>query len=123
MPRRLLRGPALVVSLFLAAAFGCGSSDDKPESCSIATPTCPTTGAPTYANDAAPFLQKYCTSCHAPGASESRLPLETYDKVKAQLGGVKSEISSCAMPPSGTQPSTAERTAFLTWVACGAQND
>ncbi len=103
--------------------LGCASSPAKV--CPADEPaTCPTSGAPSYANDVAPIFAKYCTAnCHGPNGVESGQPLSTYNDVEKLIDDVHVQVYDCMMPMSPPDPTTEERITLLTWIVCGSPNN
>ena len=104
------------------------TADAKPE---------PKTGETTYADHIAPFMKKYCTSCHGGNKPKAGMAL---DKFKAEKDFLKDPaipdkvaqfVHAAEMPPAKKpQPSAEEKTRFLAWIdkamgvgACGGKSD
>src|SRR5262245_2011693 len=97
---------AAMFSAILGAA-GCGSGGDG-DSCSAEVPgSCPSS-APSYKTDIRPIFQSRCTSCHTSAGSQPDPLLDTHAGVSKDKDRVKTELTECAMPPSGSTPITAE---------------
>ena len=96
----------LVVTLALGA--GCGANGDSGAAAS--EPTCGFS-TETYANFGAAFLGKYCDSCH--GFTQADVQVDPAELIDVA-------VTSTYMPPGSPAPTTAERTDFGTWLACGA---
>ena len=76
---------------------------------------------PSYSATVHPILVASCASCHYPGSHLAQSSLTTYEEVHLVLGAALDQVSNCLMPPMGYCPLSAEdRTALLTWLACGA---
>jgi uncharacterized membrane protein len=72
----------------------------------------------TWGNFAQPFMQDFCTRCHAAGGSQ--FALETYDQVYARRGGVKSTAGTgTSMPIGDPKPSGAQRADLVEWIDAG----
>jgi uncharacterized membrane protein len=117
-----LRWMLVIVAVAVAAGpAACGSEGG---SCEDVTPASCPEGAPSYASDVAPLLQKYCTKCHAPGGEQSSIPFDTLSGVQAYKAEMQHELGECEMPPAGdSQPSAAEREKILAWLVCGAADN
>jgi hypothetical protein len=115
----MIVGFAVLAFAGAAIAAGCNGNSG---SCSATVPSSCPTSAPSYANDVAPILSTYCTSCHASGGQESDKPLDTYAHVAALSAEVQGQVAGCSMPPSGSM-SAADITTVLTWIECGAQDN
>jgi hypothetical protein len=91
--------------------------DDEPDSC-------PTSGAPSYANDVAPIISQYCevTGCHVAGGSGVGL-LSPYSALSADANNAENQIDQCLMPKDPPYLSVQERLTLLTWFVCGAPNN
>jgi cytochrome c5 len=83
------------------------------------------TGTPTaitYSGTIKPFLDKYCTTCHASGGAYSPA-LDSYSLAKNSAPNSLADIQgtgAIAMPPSGSpQPTAAEKKLFQDWVDQG----
>jgi hypothetical protein len=101
----------VALALTLASGAGCGGDGDPgagdPDA---STPTCGFS-TETYVNFGAVFLGKYCDSCHGFTLAEVQLDPATL---------INFAVTSTYMPPGSPAPTTAERMAFGTWLACGA---
>jgi uncharacterized membrane protein len=124
------------LALALGAAMACGSADDdaggKDES--ALGLTCPDDSTVSYEQDIAPFMDKYCNSCHGsdvPAAERQGAPSDAnfdtkggilmhayHVSIKAAAGpkGVNTEMPQ----GSGPKPSVEERKMLGEWLACSA---
>jgi mono/diheme cytochrome c family protein len=59
-----------------------------------ATPT-----VPTYTSDVANIFYKNCVRCHRQDGAVARIPLDTYETVKLEVGKVYEKVKTGAMPP------------------------
>lgn len=55
-------------------------------------------GAPTFARDVAPILQRSCQRCHRPG-SIAPMSLLTYEEARPWARSIKTQVASREMPP------------------------
>jgi hypothetical protein len=80
-------------------------------------------GAPTYAADARPLLERSCFSCHSgDGVAAADHDFSRYDVAFAQRERIGRAISSGAMPPASRSPlDPASREALLRWLEWGAK--
>lgn len=60
--------------------------------------------ASTYTRDVAPILVKNCIKCHRAGELAFRVPLTSYDTVKARAERIKQKVASREMPPWPADP-------------------
>jgi hypothetical protein len=111
---------------FLALLLAACSPQKQHRPCSLVLPdggAC-STDPPSYANDVAPLLTKYCVPCHRPGGVNPTHQLDTYAHVYDQRRAVLSQVYSCNMPPDDQAiPSDAEAEVILDWLVCGAPNN
>jgi hypothetical protein len=120
----------VLAAAVIALACGCGSSSGSggdgeagTTNCMRADPTCTGT-PPSYANDIAPIFTALCVSCHYAGSPYSPTSLVDYSKVQLSSGSSLGQVEACLMPPPGTpQLTEAQRTAVLSWLACGAPDN
>lgn len=122
--RRPLRWPWLLRSLGLALSLALGC---KPYQ-ELSDHPCPPQGTPlTYSNFGAPFLDRYCQSCHGSAALDRRgapgdFLFDTREQVSRQRDRifVRSAAGNDTMPPGPSDPPLAERDQLADWLACGA---
>jgi hypothetical protein len=127
-------GRALLLTLLATAcgpiapaepSFDAGK--DAP-ACVREDPTCSST-PPSYAKTIQPLVTNACVTCHYPESDLARSPLTSYADLQLVYGSALGQVSACLMPPpsgpdAGQVPLTAaERTALLTWLACGAPDN
>jgi uncharacterized membrane protein len=88
--------------------------------CAVSAPTSCPTPKPRYA-DVAPIFKQRCVVCHNGAAPDSPWPLTSYEHIADWYDSIRSELSSCAMPPpaSGLTMTDDERVAILSWIRCG----
>lgn len=92
---------------------------------------CPTGSPLTYASFGQPFMEAYCTRCHAStlhGAQRMGAPsfhdFDTLYGIKAvpdhidETTAAGPAATNTAMPPGGPAPSAAERAQLGEWLAC-----
>lgn len=110
--RRPLRNSALTVLLAC-----CGLGHPR----ALAADADPTQ-AENYRRDVAPFLEKYCTSCHGGEAPKAGLKLDAFPDAASALGereaweNIQLFVEDQSMPPKGKpQPAPEEREAFVAW--------
>lgn len=118
MPSKLL---PLISAIVMAAAFASLQCNQGTQGLDTGA-TCPPASTLTYANFGQPFMDKYCTSCHA---GNERPSLTTAAQVKSAASQIMATTASgpngtnTSMPP-GDEPTTDERTQLGQWLACGA---
>src|SRR5262249_16332590 len=59
---------------------------------------------PTFTKDVAPILFKNCTKCHQAGELASKVPLTSYEAVKARAELIKLKVAKREMPPWPADP-------------------
>src|SRR5262249_51489277 len=110
----------LCLAVFLSAATSFGQS----------AISLPGSGAPTYAKDVAPILQKNCQVCHRPGEA-GPFALLTYEQARPWATAMKIAVQSGKMPPWFADPhygkfsnsmslSAAEMETLAKWADAGA---
>ena len=95
--------------------------------------TCPPASPLTYNNFGQPFMEAYCTRCHAQtlhGSARMGAPslhdFDTWYGIRAFIDHIDETTASGpaatneSMPPYGAAPTLAERTSLGEWLACGA---
>jgi hypothetical protein len=95
-------------------------ADARDPSCTVQLPTaCP--DPPTTFEDLQPIIDAKCVSCHNDPSGVGPWPLSDYEHVSDWADFVRSDIYTCAMPPSdaGATLTNDERLVFLNWVRCG----
>jgi len=108
-----MRPLLLVVTLTAAAALPAKAADPDP-----------TTIERTFTETVTPFLQTYCTSCHAKDHPKGDLDLTRYRSVAAiahddrQWVEVRDKLAADEMPPEKAEhrPAAAERQAVVAWI-------
>jgi Protein of unknown function (DUF1592)/Protein of unknown function (DUF1588)/Protein of unknown function (DUF1587)/Protein of unknown function (DUF1585)/Protein of unknown function (DUF1595)/Planctomycete cytochrome C len=103
---------ALVFSVSLIVSLsGAGAPASRPS------------GAPDYARQVKPLLEKYCYDCHGDGMDKGDLALDKHKTEAAMTGdielwlGVWRNLESQLMPPAKkAQPTEAERQLVLQWI-------
>ena len=81
--------------------------------------------APSYRQDVAPLLQRYCLGCHAAGgdAGEDH-DFSRYEVLHAQSRSLQEELEALAMPPRDRpQPAGEERRLLARWACWGAPDN
>ncbi len=122
---------AAMVSVGLGVAVT-ACSDTKP---TLGPPTesvCPDGSSLTYESFAKPFMEAYCTRCHArtvTGADREGAPsFHDFDSlfgIKVVFDHIDQTTASGpaatneSMPPDGAKPKLAERQQLGEWIACG----
>ncbi|MES2646318.1 MAG: hypothetical protein V4717_05545 [Bacteroidota bacterium] len=116
----IILGALLVVSI---------NSCSKSDSDGTVTPPPPVTvncsGVnPSFSAEVFPLIQAKCatSSCHNAGSTNKGGPLTSYDLINAKSATIKAQVTSGAMPQTGTL-STAEKNAIICWVNNGAANN
>jgi uncharacterized membrane protein len=122
---------ALAFAICLAAALA-GCSDSPPLLGPPTESTCPPGSSLTYENFAKPFMERYCTRCHAvalTGAARRGAPsfhdFDTLFGIKAVNEHIDETTASgpaatnTSMPPDKPSPSVDERRTLGEWLACG----
>lgn len=120
-------GPGVLVALALAA--GCGGSDSREPMPTGAT--CPPGSTLSYESFGEPFMEAYCTRCHASdlvGADRNGAPADhNFDSLAGILAEADHIDSYAAagpdavntlMPPDGDAPDDPERVELGEWLAC-----
>ena len=108
--------------IIVVAAFAC--TNPPPQDCPADLPaTCPSP-APSYTNDVAPLISKYCEvpGCHVSTGSGVGV-LSPYAALYADRVNAQSYIYQCLMPLMPPKPTTEERITLLSWFVCGAPNN
>jgi hypothetical protein len=76
-------------------------------------------GAPSFALDVRPILERRCYRCHAgDGVAADEHDFTHLDVLHAARADVANEVASCAMPPRDSL-SADEAQTILQWAACG----
>ena len=118
-------------ALALGLAGGCRKTPAVDCTPPPAVLVCPDGGSgPDFATVVYPqVFAAVCANCHAPGQTESSMPLTSYAQIYGKNGSEAQEIfnqvfESCLMPPSNaTAPLTdGGRQTLLDWFACGAKD-
>lgn len=119
---------------------GCGGHDeDNPggdEQIELGPPTgatCPPGSTLSYESFGRPFVEKYCTGCHAStlvgAARNGATPYHDFDSLEGirvvaghvdQMAGSGPDATNTQMPPLEPRPSLEERQQLSEWLACGA---
>lgn len=89
---------------------------------------CPSKGTTlTYADFGAPFMTRYCQSCHGSNASDragapGEFIFDTQTQIQKHAGRIfaRSADTNDSMPPGPDDPSLDERQKLAEWLACGA---
>ncbi|MDX2054019.1 MAG: hypothetical protein SFV15_16580 [Polyangiaceae bacterium] len=123
---------------FFPLATACSHSDEEGDHHGAVKgkPTasvCRSSSAPTYASFGRAYMTTYCTTCHSSqltGAARKDAPAGTnFDDVESVVAMAEHIDEHAAagpaavntqMPPSGPQPSEAERRQLGQWLACEA---
>lgn len=79
---------------------------------------------PTYAKDVAPFVRKFCVTCHSGPTPADRIDLSQFKTEAEVVENIQlykmagREVKKKSMPPKGAMPmpTEAQRKAFMTWV-------
>ena len=73
-------------------------------------------------DDVEPILEEHCVTCHG-GTPGGPWPLTSHEHVASWANEIRSQMSSCGMPPAdtGSTITTDERERLLLWVRCGAK--
>lgn len=126
----------VLATLVLGSQMGHGGGCCHDEDSSVFGPptqsVCPPNSTLTYANFGQPFMEMYCTRCHASdkeGPARNGAPsfhdFDTLFGIKAVSDHVDETTASgpaatnTGMPPDGAKPSLAERQMLGEWIACG----
>jgi len=125
----------VIAAALLASQMGHGSGCCAGEESIFGPPTeatCATGSTLTYTNFGKPFMETYCTRCHASdrmGADRNGAPsfhdFDTLFGIKAvsdhidQTAASGPAATNDSMPPDGVMPSLAERQMLGEWIACG----
>jgi cytochrome c5 len=121
-----MRGALVLV----AALLGC--TDTKPVFGPPTEAACVQGSTLTYETFGKPFMESYCTRCHAralTGAARHGAPtfhdFDTLSGIKVVHDHVDETTAAGpaatneGMPPDGRKPSLAERRQLAEWIACG----
>ena len=126
---------ASVRRLLGAALLACGlaACETMPAETPLPEGGCPSVDPPTYETFGRPFMEIYCTRCHASarqGASRLGAPsdhdFDTLAGIRGNLGhihawaGAGPGYVNTDMPPDGPMPTDAERQRLTEWLVCGA---
>ena len=117
------------IGVLLLALAACGG-DERPDPMPTGS-TCPPGSTLTYESFGAPFMDTYCTRCHARdvvGADRHGAPddhnfdtldgiLEAAEHIDAYAAAGPDAINTL-MPPGGETPSEEERRQLGEWLAC-----
>lgn len=126
----------VIAAALLASQMGHGGGCCTEEEAVFGPPTeatCPPAGSTlTYANFGQPFMETYCTRCHASdrtGDDRHGAPsfhdFDTLPGIRAVSDHIDMTSASgpaatnTSMPPDGMKPSLAERQMLGEWIACG----
>jgi hypothetical protein len=108
-----------------ALVLGCGSGTASPEAPDAAPPaplSCDA-GVPSYATEIQPIIREACLPCHSPGGPAG-FDESTYQDVSSQAANMLTMVVQGGMPPvNGPQLTSAQRTALVDWLECGAPNN
>jgi uncharacterized membrane protein len=123
-----MRASVLVLAL-AGCLVACGGND--PADPMRTGATCPPASTLTYETFGAPFMESYCTRCHATdvvGADRHGAPtdhnFDTLDGILAEAEHVDAyaaagpDATNTIMPPAGDAPSDEERLQLGEWLAC-----
>jgi hypothetical protein len=55
--------------------------------------------SPTYSQDVSTIIDRNCLRCHRQGGAATKVPLDTYEAVKAESKEVREKVASGKMPP------------------------
>ena len=129
--RGLVLGALLLSSLMGHGPGGCCSE----EASVFGPPTasaCPPGSTLTYNNFGKPFMETYCTRCHASdrtGDARNGAPaFHDFDSLIGikqvadhvdQTAASGPAATNMSMPPDGARPTLAERQMLGEWIACG----
>src|SRR5437763_2821746 len=113
--------------LLLVPVVGLGFVPSAPQAADPASvppaPSAKATAGRVYADQVAPFVTKYCVSCHGPTKQSGGLALHTYADAKAVIKdrdvweNVVQRLQNGEMPPKKkAQPTQAERDAVVAWL-------
>lgn len=125
--RPVMVGMTCVIAAFVFTA--CGGGEEEGGSGA----TCPTDSSLTYDTFGKPFVEQFCTRCHASaltGDARNGAPSEdNFDTLAAirDVGAEEIDHQAAAgpakvntsMPPSEPRPTEAERRLLGEWLACG----
>ena len=119
----------------LASQMGHGGGGCCSEESVFGPPTgavCPTPSTLTYNNFGKPFMEMYCTKCHASdkvGEARNGAPtfhdFDTLQGIKVvadhidETTGSGPNATNEGMPEDNPKPSLAERQMLAEWIACG----
>ena len=117
MPTSALRLLTILGLVFVA--FGCADAEVAAEQCSAPAPSECSEPDLRYA-DMAPIFDRYCAACHT-GVGIDPWSLDSYENVADWADLLRDELSSCSMPPPGSNNPlpNRERVRILSWLRCG----
>lgn len=99
-PEGKLREPAVRAALcFIILIASCAFSLSKIKAAARKP-------VPTFAKDVAPILFKNCVKCHQTGELASRIPLTSFEAVRASADLIKQKVIARDMPPWPADPAT-----------------
>jgi hypothetical protein len=123
--------PCALDACALAACVLAGCPDEQPLFGPPTESVCPTGSTLTYANFGRPFMDSYCTRCHASslrGPARHGAPsfhdFDTLFGIKVVFDHIDETTASgpaatnTSMPPDLPTPSLAERQQLGEWIAC-----
>ncbi len=119
------------LGLVAAAIFSCAesppaataSASAPASACQAHKPACGGAAVPSYDTDVRPILAARCFKCHANGGvAADEHDFSHPETTRAQQVPLTNEVASCAMPPSGEPPLSAnEASVLLSWASCGTK--
>ena len=118
-PARALAACALLLS------SSCGGTGSAPDPARAPRADACAGAPPSYRNEVAPLLERYCLGCHARGgdAGEDH-DFTSYEVLHAQRRVFWQELEAGAMPPrQRPQPALGERQVLTLWACWGAPNN
>ena len=115
----------LLAVIIIGSQFGCSKKSDS-SSPSTTTTSIDCSGInPSFSVTVLTLIQTKCATnsgCHAAGSTNSGGPLTTYAQISAKASNIKAQVSSGAMPQTGSLTAS-EKSSIVCWVSNGAANN
>ena len=122
-----------LLPMLTAHGDGCSCGSDGVEFGPPTAAVCPSGSTLTYANFGQPFMETYCTGCHAStlvGDDRNGAPtfhdFDTIEGIRSvadhidQMAASGPNATNVGMPNDDPKPSLTERQQLGEWLACGA---
>ena len=115
----------LLAVIIIGSQFGCSKKSDSSSPSTTTTTSIDCTGiSPSFSATVFALIQAKCATsgCHDAGSTNSGGPFTTYAQISAKASNIKAQVSSGAMPKSGSL-SASEKSSIVCWVSSGAANN